>query len=359
MIHEHSLGTTSRWSPYLDILPTEFDTLMFWSEAELQDLAGSAVVDKIGKASAETTFAELILPVVKAHLDVRLEDDEIVALAHRFGSTIMAYAFDLEKHTAAPTMRAENEEWEEDDEDTMVLPKGMVPLADMLNADADRNNAKLFYRDDVVSMRSTKRIEAGEEVFNDYGPLPRADLLRRYGYLTENYAKYDVVEVSIKLIAAIAKQVSRISEKDLAERTAYLEGHGVLDDGYDVARPENEDGQFGDEFKILLNTLVLSPADFAKLQSKDKLPSPDLSKPATELLYAVLVHRRAAYPNGPTAGSAHPVNEYRNNMAKQVVEGETKTLRLAAEVVQRLIFGGEGRKRKAVTFEEEAMALKR
>jgi N-lysine methyltransferase SETD6 len=45
-------------------------------------------------------------------------------------------------------------------------------------------------------MKSIKPIARGEEIFNDYGPLPRSDLLRRYGYITENYARYDVAEIT-------------------------------------------------------------------------------------------------------------------------------------------------------------------
>lgn len=47
-------------------------------------------------------------------------------------------------------------------------------------------------------MRAIKPIKAGDEIFNDYGELPRSDLLRRYGYVTDNYAKYDVAELPIK-----------------------------------------------------------------------------------------------------------------------------------------------------------------
>ena len=49
-------------------------------------------------------------------------------------------------------------------------------------------------------MKALTPIAAGQEIFNDYGSLPRSDLLRRYGYITRNYAKYDVVEISLDLI---------------------------------------------------------------------------------------------------------------------------------------------------------------
>jgi SET domain-containing protein 6 len=53
-------------------------------------------------------------------------------------------------------------------------------------------------------MKAIKPINAGDEIFNDYGDIPRADLLRRYGYVTDNYAPYDVVELSLELVCQAA-----------------------------------------------------------------------------------------------------------------------------------------------------------
>jgi SET domain-containing protein 6 len=52
-------------------------------------------------------------------------------------------------------------------------------------------------------MRTIKPIVKGEEIFNDYGQLPRSDLLRRYGYTTENYGPYDVVEISTQDVLSL------------------------------------------------------------------------------------------------------------------------------------------------------------
>lgn len=148
MIYEYSLGEQSNWKQYFQVLPSKFDTLMFWSEEEFSQLQASAVVDKVGKRDAEEDIFEKVLPLVRAHPDlfppidgVMSYDDDtgaqaLLELAHRMGSLIMAYAFDIEK--------AEEEESEGEDgyltDDEEQLPKGMVPLADLLNADADRNN---------------------------------------------------------------------------------------------------------------------------------------------------------------------------------------------------------------------------
>jgi SET domain-containing protein 6 len=46
---------------------------------------------------------------------------------------IMAYAFDFEPEQ-------EDEDWQDDTSEIPSLPKAMVPLADLLNADGDKNN---------------------------------------------------------------------------------------------------------------------------------------------------------------------------------------------------------------------------
>lgn len=42
-------------------------------------------------------------------------------------------------------------------------------------------------------MKTIRNVPAGEELFNDYGPLPRSELLLRYGYVTDRYEQYDIV----------------------------------------------------------------------------------------------------------------------------------------------------------------------
>lgn len=336
---------------------------MFWSEAELKHLQGSAVVNKIGKASADATFEEQILPLVYQNVQAfnaqNLSNDQLLALCHRMGSTIMSYAFDLEK---AGADEQEEEEWELDSEDGSgpVLPKGMVPLADMLNANADLNNAKLFHEDDAVVMRSIKPIPAGEQIYNDYGSLPRADVLRRYGYVTDEYAKYDVVELGDEIISQTAKEQLRLADADLAARLAYLDEQGVLDSGYDVARASSEEGSFPEELCILLNTLTTPAAEFEKMQKKDKLPKTELSTASSELLYTILLRRRAEYGSTCIDGLRAQLNDSTNSkrraMALKVVIGESEILNEAAAKVQETLGGGK-KKRGADTFEEEAQEV--
>ena len=199
MIYEYLQGPASPWKPYFDIIPSNFDTLMFWTESELSELQASAVGSKIGRSSADEMFATKVLPVINQHSSIfypantpHLSDNELMTLAHRVGSAIMAYAFDLEKDSDENDSGDEEDGWAVDKEGTTSM--GMVPVADMLNADATFN-AHLNHGESALTMTSLRPIAAGEEVLNYYGPLPNSDLLRRYGYTSANHARYDVVEM--------------------------------------------------------------------------------------------------------------------------------------------------------------------
>lgn len=148
MIYEYLLGEASAWSAYFKVLPVKFDTLMFWSESELSELQGSAIVDKIGKRDAEESILERVAPIIRANpshfppvaglasYDGDAGSQAILDLAHRMGSLIMAYAFDIEKSEDEAGDGQDGYVTDKEDQ----LPKGMVPLADLLNADGDRNN---------------------------------------------------------------------------------------------------------------------------------------------------------------------------------------------------------------------------
>lgn len=150
VMYEFSKRQASRWWPYLEILPSQFDTLIYWSRLELAELQASAVVSKIGKKEADKAFIETLLPLAIQHaglfgefaiqLNTANPQDFFLELAHRMATTVMAYAFDLEK--VCRPEDADEEGFLSDDEDDP--PKGMVPLADLLNAEAERNNVSVW-----------------------------------------------------------------------------------------------------------------------------------------------------------------------------------------------------------------------
>ena len=119
MLWEEAQGPLSKWAEYLGeyhssdassdadhvgaaILPTAFDTPMFWSEEELEELKGTSVVgrynqlnrrpgfhpqlslpDKIGKDDAERDFHEKVMPTVQVRLGSRLRTSSYSVATHR------------------------------------------------------------------------------------------------------------------------------------------------------------------------------------------------------------------------------------------------------------------------------------
>jgi SET domain-containing protein 6 len=143
MLYEYLQGESSKWKPYIDVLPQTFDTPIFWTENELQELRGTCLsTEKVGKQQSDGMLRTRIVPVVLQSPGIfypgdakQLDEDELLSLAHRMGSTIMAYAFDLEGEGEQD--EDDEEGWVEDREGKTLM--GMVPMADILNANAEFN----------------------------------------------------------------------------------------------------------------------------------------------------------------------------------------------------------------------------
>ena len=150
MIYEDGLETKSKWWPYLNILPREFDTLIYWSPEELAELQGSAVLDKIGKNDADMSFKKSLLPAVTRDAELfgrhaqafagSNAEIALLELAHRMATIIMAYGFDLESGSTSSSEYGEDDGADGSSQCAYELNKGMVPLADLFNADGDLNN---------------------------------------------------------------------------------------------------------------------------------------------------------------------------------------------------------------------------
>ncbi|KAL9102901.1 MAG: hypothetical protein Q9163_001993 [Psora crenata] len=226
MIYEDGRGEDSAWWPYLSILPADSDTLVYWSASELAELQGSAVVDKVGKDDADRRFRYDLFPIVQSdptlfglHAQAFTgpnAEANFLRISHRMATLILAYSFDLQSDPSSS---------EDDDQDYGIasnFKKGMVPLADLLNADADLKNAHLVQYQASMAMTTTDIIKAGEQIYNDYGDMPRSNLLRRYGYVTDRYKKWDVVELPLALICETAAKYNPLGEEERDKRVRIL-----------------------------------------------------------------------------------------------------------------------------------------
>jgi SET domain-containing protein 6 len=330
----------SKWAPYFAVLPQKLDSLVFWSEAELAELQASTVLCKIGRTKAEEMFSKHVAPLGLENCNTDI--------CHLVASIIMAYAFDTpEKIDTSEGNAGVDEDGEElvsDDEEDEKTLLSMIPLADMLNADADRNNARLCCDNVDLEMRTIKPISKGEEIFNDYGQLPRSDLLRRYGYVTENYAVYDVAEIPTELITSSfhngkiqIPHLEPLGNEDLEKRIELAEREGVFEASYDLAHPGPDGPSIPDELLAFMYLLLVDSENFEAIScSQSSLPS--RSKLATELVGQVLaVLLKAREKDYATALEedeklAKTGNlPKRTEMAVQVRLGEKKVLREAIQ----------------------------
>ncbi|CDR98549.1 hypothetical protein [Sporisorium scitamineum] len=179
----------------------------------------------------------------------------------------------------------------------------MTPMADMLNARFESDNARLFYKSHVLEMRATKPIAQGEQIFNTYADPPNSDLLRRYGHVDEPNGS-DVVELDAKLILQAA--VTHLStflpstkeelQKDLEERLEWACSSLGIDEVFILnylftpakkaphrAQPERPSpkelksaatgGGISEEMIALTRVLCQSRESFEKAKAKGKGPS--------------------------------------------------------------------------------------
>lgn len=70
-------------------------------------------------------------------------------------------------------------------------------------------------------MSTVKQIFKGDEILNEFGQLPRSDLLRRYGYITDNYKKWDVVEIDSDKILGIIRSEGHLGTVEILDRVSF------------------------------------------------------------------------------------------------------------------------------------------
>ncbi|KAI0088157.1 SET domain-containing protein [Irpex rosettiformis] len=331
MMWEEAQGAESKWDGYMSILPSEFDTPMFWSEAELDELKGTSVVDKIGEADAEKDFHDKVLPVIQSRSDLFPSEAIIqyytLERYHVMGSRVLSRSFQVSKWEgeaedqdnvpteantsvdsaamdvdASPSPSEHKEDHDEDDEDDNEdnpADVAMVPMADMLNARYESENAKLFYEEHNLKMITTKAIMAGEQIWNTYGDPPNSDLVRRYGHvdllplqppLSGSGNMADNVEIRADLVVhAVSKLKGNLAVHQ--ERIDWW-----LEEAEDDTFVVFTDCDLPQELISLTRLLLQSEAEWIKTQTKGKLPKPMVDSDLLSVAIEVLQSRLAEYP---------------------------------------------------------------
>ncbi|KAG0174351.1 hypothetical protein DFQ28_006666 [Apophysomyces sp. BC1034] len=279
----------SFWKPYLDILPRTFSTPIFWNKEDLKELEGTDVPAKIGKPEAEDMFKEEIASVIKGHPELFDENIHTLDLFHICGSLVMAYSFHDERGVKDKgyELDSDDEELEEELGKDLIA---MVPMADMLNHKTGFNNARLFHEADRLEMKAIISIAKGDQIYNTYGELCNADLLRKYGFIDENNP-FDICELDEDLVMSIC--ANKDDDDQLREKKIdFLMGEGILEDCFVL----DNDYQIPPELIITAHVLKSSKDEINIMIEKDKLPKPNLTPEIKDLILKVLEKRLARYP---------------------------------------------------------------
>ncbi|CAB4386106.1 uncharacterized protein OCT59_022493 [Rhizophagus irregularis] len=290
MMYE-SQKENSLWKPYFDILPREFDTPMFWNEDDLSELEGTGVIDKIGKADAEKQFNDHFLPIIQSNSSIFDSNIHNLELFHCMGSLVMANAFqDKIRNKNIEENQDKNEEDEEDeeneDEEDEKEEITMMPMADMLNHKTGFNNARLFRDKGLLEMTAIKKIKKGEQIYNTYGELCSADLLRKYGFVDENNM-YDIVELNGQFVV----DTLSIDEDTKNKKIEMLLEEDILDDIFVL----DTTCEIPPELIITAKVMRMDKAQFKKLQKSEKFPEPKMNLDIKQSLIQLFEKRLAMY----------------------------------------------------------------
>ena len=216
---------------------------------------------------------------------------------------------------------------DEEDEQENVIDISMTPMADMLNARFESDNARLFYKSHVLEMRATKPISAGDQIFNTYADPPNSDLLRRYGHVDEPNGS-DVVELDAKLVlsAAVSHLSSTLStdadalQKDLEERLEWACSSLGIDE-------------------VFILNYLFTPAKKAPHRAQPERPTPKELKAAATgggiseemiALTRVLCQTREAFEKAKSKGKGPSA---RVEAQEEHVLSNSKTVRISASQV--------------------------
>ncbi|KAK0476718.1 SET-domain protein [Armillaria novae-zelandiae] len=377
------------WAPYLDTLPNEFDTPMFWAESDLSALKGTSVVDKLGKADAEQDYVEKVLPAIQNRPDLFQPEFNSVHYSlhqyHVMGSRILSRSFNVEKwedeleddELAAQTNSmdvddpapltsassdsperahgeevAEDNEEEEEEEEEDASDISMVPVADLLNARYEAENAKLFYEENELKMVATKCIMKGEQIWNTYGDLPNAELLRRYGHVdllplsTGGQGNPgDIVEVRADLVVAVVSKRCDHSSVVADERIEWW-----LEEGGDDIIVIEADLEIPPALISLIKLLSFSSDEWRKVRGKGKPPKPKLDSATVDIIKDVLNQRLQQYPTSLQDDEIALSGELSLHLRNATIVrlGEKRILHGALQAMQAVHFENPKRKRDAV-----------
>ncbi|QLL30824.1 hypothetical protein HG536_0A06390 [Torulaspora globosa] len=342
----------SVWWAYFQVLPRpdEINSLMYWSDEQLKGLKPSLIVQRVGVEEARQMYQRVVNYIKEFGPSV---SDELGSVSWSdfvyVASVIMSHSFDVQVVDAK----------DQDTEGTTNIAsdgymKSMIPLADTLNADTRKCNANLIYDVKSLKMCATKRISAGEQLYNIYGDHPNAELLRRYGYVEWGGSKFDFGELPMETVLKVLQEEYRIDMAELTRIIDFIKASSLIADAFEGeevvlgAYDCYSDGQIVPECVVFLQIIcVLTQTPDVKsldVEGMERMllriakkclqlvESGRITKSCAKLSECVIEARLREYPShafreiSPDHYAISDIDSLRQRMAEKVLQSEVISL---------------------------------
>ena len=191
LLHERSLGAASRWAPYLAHLPTKYDLLSCWTDAQLSELRCAELEESARAQRRENEKAHAAVASCDAATHacacLTYEDMEWGLDTVRSRGFLGEYP---ETFTSAPESAPHPpylmRRVDDDGASAKEVPSTFVlPQLDAFNHLSERGGATKLCFDkasNAYTLRAARDMRVGDEATISYGPRPNAYLLLRFGF---------------------------------------------------------------------------------------------------------------------------------------------------------------------------------
>ena len=278
LLHERSLGAASRWAPYLAHLPTKYDLLSCWTDAQLSELRCAELEESARAQRRENEKAHAAVASCDAatHKCACLTYEDIqwgldtVRSRGFLGEYPETFASAPESAPHPPYL-TRRETLGDGDEITKEVPSTFVlPLLDAFNHLSERGGATKLCFDkasNAFTLRAARDMRVGDEATISYGQRPNAYLLLRFGF-----AVFDSPDEFVEL-PGCADELEWLMPGSAREAALFAEGlhHAVR--GARVDR----DGKANTNLLWALRVLLASDEDYERVGGakgfRDAFPS--------------------------------------------------------------------------------------
>jgi len=226
-LHCERHNVDSFFKPYLDMLPSDFNTTLYFNPSELQYLKGSATL-----GAAVNQYKAIVRQFGIIYQLLNSKNDKLSEiLSHVPQAAIDSFDFDAYRWGVSVVTTRQNKIPHECDGaasghgcgDSHASNWALIPLWDMFNHDVGEMTTQ--YNDETKSVESfaMRSFEAGEEVTICYGNRPNYELFVHNGFIfTDNPFDRMKIPLGISTRDALYEKKSNLLKRLSLEASSYF-----------------------------------------------------------------------------------------------------------------------------------------